>query len=405
MSVFSSSRFLSYAAHGEDWRVITKDILENIEAQKTTNDDYNIGFLYISDSLVEDAEAVLNMLRDVLEIKNWVGAVGIGVCGQGQSLVDTPAISVMIGHIPPEEFCVFDAADDENLQRWLSNNTPMTMLVHGDPISEQDPSITLTDFSAQTNGFLIGGLSSSRSEHIQYANDMARGDLSGVAFSYNIQVATTLSQGCTPIGPIRTITRGDDHVIREIDDAKAAEAFEADLHEMAKKRLGQNPDEILIEEAQLYEDDPVPEEFQPLFKGEIHVAFPVSQSDQKDYLVRNIIGIDPDEGAIAVSETVGTADRIVFVHRDGETVINDLKESLTQLKARVEKDTGTFEPKGGIYISCIARGSKTDDSVSQSEMSIIKEIIGDIPLAGFYAGGEISNARLYGYTGILTLFL
>jgi len=155
---------------------------------------------------------------------------------------------------------------------------------------------------------------------------------------------------------------------------------------------------------------------QPLFKGEIHAAFPISNSDQDDYLVRNLIGIDPDTGYIGVAQPMMTGDQIMFVHRDNETLCADLSAKLVALRKRVMRDTGEFKPKAAIYVSCVARAfdglmSGTpelihdDGSSNISEMALVRDVIGDVPLTGFYAGGEISNARLYGYTGVLTLFL
>jgi small ligand-binding sensory domain FIST len=59
--------------------------------------------------------------------------------------------------------------------------------------------------------------------------------------------------------------------------------------------------------------------------------------------------------------------------------------------------------KGGIYISCIARGPHMFGEAN-AEMKIIESILGNIPIIGLYANGEISNNRLYSYTGVLTLF-
>ncbi|NIP56337.1 MAG: hypothetical protein GWN30_25690, partial [Gammaproteobacteria bacterium] len=66
--------------------------------------------------------------------------------------------------------------------------------------------------------------------------------------------------------------------------------------------------------------DHIPGEFQNLFKGEVHIALPLTLSDQKDYMVRNITGIDADEGSITISEAVGTGDSIQFMERNDETL-------------------------------------------------------------------------------------
>ncbi|HRQ61345.1 MAG TPA: FIST C-terminal domain-containing protein, partial [Alphaproteobacteria bacterium] len=175
---------------------------------------------------------------------------------------------------------------------------------------------------------------------------------------------------------------------------------------------GRDPNEILLDTLPGQEGvEALPDDLQGLFRGEMHVAFPVSESDQGDYLVRDIIGMDDETGAVAVCEPAHPGDRVMFVYRDDDTIRADLSRMLVDLRRRVEKDNGIFAPKGAIYVSCLARaqcdfsqtGLKAEGATG--EMALIREVMGDIPVVGFSAGGEIMGARLYGYTGVLTLFL
>lgn len=411
MSLFTSSQFASAAASGADWREAAKTVLEKLDSVKTSETVFNVGFLYISDLLADDAESILNLFKSVLNVEHWVGSIGVGVCGCGEAFIDKPAIAAMVGSFDADDFCIFPAeatAAEAVVKPWLSARDPMLVFVHGDPLAEEDPGQRLESLNALTQGFMIGGLSSSRKQQIQLANTPQNNGMSGIAFAQNVPVATTLSQGCSPIGPIHTITRGDENVVVELDGEKAVSVFEDDLRSLAIKKIDRDPDEIVIDASEIEDlanSDQVPDSFKSLLKGEVHVAFPISQSDQNDYLVRNIIGLDPDEGAITVAQHIGPGERMMFVHRDDNTVREDLSKSLLDLRKRIKNDTDRFDPKGAVYISCAARGFSQLEPGISGEMDLIHEIIGDVPLVGFYAGGEICNARLYGYTGILTLFL
>jgi small ligand-binding sensory domain FIST len=132
--------------------------------------------------------------------------------------------------------------------------------------------------------------------------------------------------------------------------------------------------------------------------GNIHVALPVVGSDTGDYVVRNLIGVDMERGLLALGEPVDKGDRLFFVSRDADAARQDLIAMTTRLKKR---SGGT--PKAGLYVSCIARGPQMF-SDENSEIELIRLILGDIPLVGVYLNGEISNNRLYTYTGVLTLF-
>jgi small ligand-binding sensory domain FIST len=130
----------------------------------------------------------------------------------------------------------------------------------------------------------------------------------------------------------------------------------------------------------------------------VHAALLVPGSDQGDYLVRNLTGIDPDQGLLSIGEIIDTGQTMMFCVRNRDTAVADLKRMVVDLDRRLDAPA-----RGGLYFSCVARGPNQFGPGSQ-EMSLIADALGDIPLAGFYANGEIFNHRLYGYTGVLVLF-
>jgi small ligand-binding sensory domain FIST len=134
--------------------------------------------------------------------------------------------------------------------------------------------------------------------------------------------------------------------------------------------------------------------------GLIFAALPVPGSDTGDYLVRNLMGVDPQQGLVAVGDYLEGQERLMFCRRDGNTAREDLQRMLDRLRQRV----GNRPIRGGIYISCLGRGRHQFGDDSQ-ELRCIQSELGDFPLVGFFANGEIYNGRLYGYTGVLTLFL
>jgi len=411
MSLFSTSQFASSASGGQDWREAAKAVLEDLRSANSSENYFNFGFLYISDHLAEDAESILNLFKSVLNIDNWVGGIGIGVCANGEGFIDKPAISAMVAAFEPDEFQLFPPINlepddaDACLKPWLDAHDPMLVFVNGDPMTEEDPALMLKNLEVMCDGFMVGGLTSSRKTHAQFAGEFYEGGLCGAVFSTAIPVASTLSQGCTVIGDMHTITRCDGHEVIELDERKASEVFEEELRTMVIKKSDIDPDTVMVDEKALNDPQALPEEFHSLIKGEVHAALPISESDGNDYLVRNIIGINPDDGAMMLAQHVSNGDRLMFVHRDHDSVYSDLSSNLLALRKRVQNETGSFEPKGAIYVSCVARAFNEFDGDHKNEMELIHDIIGDVPLTGFYAGGEINKGRLYGYTGILTLFL
>ena len=207
-----------------------------------------------------------------------------------------------------------------------------------------------------------------------------------------------------PVGPVHTLTRCDDLIVMELDGQRAFDVFSADLRILAAEKSGNSPATVMMESGALFGKGGPAGADNP-FQGEVHVAFPIPGSDRQDYLVRNVMGIDPDKGWIAVAHPAVNGERMMFVHRDHETVRTDLSRTLLSLRQRVTNENGGFVPKGAIYVSCVARTMSDFGDGPGGEMKLVREIIGDVPLAGFYANGEISNHRLYGYTALLILFL
>jgi len=365
----------AYAAGGA-WGDTTQACLEALgELQAGAN----LGFVYATDALSGDLQRVVEKLRHSTGIANWVGTVGTGISACGVEIHDRPALAVLVGAFAEDGFRVFEPVADglEDFTAahgaWIEKRAPYFGIVHADPRAGNLPGL-LAGLSAQTASFLVGGLTASRGEMAQIAGRVSHGGLSGALFSPDLQVVTGLTQGCSPIAPPRVVTEADENVVMTIDNRPAVEVFNEDIGEL----LAHDPSRIA---------------------GYIFAAFPISQSDTGDYLVRNLTGIDPERGWLAVGHLVSPGDRIMFCRRDHDAAVADMKRMLVDVKRRAERP-----PRAGVYYSCVARGPHLFGSDSE-ELKMIRDELGDLPLVGFFANGEISHDRLYGYTGVLALFL
>ena len=337
----------------------------------------NLGFLYVTDLLADRLEDILAQLKESTGIAHWVGGVGMGICAADRGYFARPAMAVMAAAFPEDSYRVIPTIAGEGrplparLKAWIDRVSPAFGIVHGDSSSPETPAI-VEALAGSTASFLVGGLTSSRGPDYQVADSVTGGGVSGVLFAPDVEVATGLTQGCAPIGPSHLISEGEDNIIIGLDGRRALDVFEEDLGE------------------------PVD---QGRIAGIIHAAFPVEGSDTGDYVVRNLIGIDSASGWLAVACQVPVGGRVMFVARDAKSAEADLAAMLDKLKNRLPK-----RPRGGVYVSCIARGPSLFGS-PDTEAAMIRDVLGDFPLIGFYANGEISNARLYTYTGVLTLFV
>jgi len=340
----------------------------------------NLGFLYATEALANDLGSILAFLRERTRVKHWVGSVGLGVCGAGHEYFQAPAVSALVACWPEDAFRVFGpqtsggralaAAEAE----WFAKTHPVFGVVHGDP---RDGRVvqTLAALSAEAGLFLVGGLAaSSGAAPRQIAERVVEGGISGVVLSPDIAVATGLTQGCSPIGPVHRVTDARENIVMAIDDRPALEVFKQDIGELLARDLRK-------------------------VGGRIFAGIPVRGSDTGDYVVRNLMAIDAERQWIAIAERMAPGDSILFCRRDAASALEDLKRMLESLKRRAPTP-----PKAGLYFSCVARGPNLFAEDSE-ELTTIRDALGDFPLAGFFGNGEIAHDRLYGYTGVLALFL
>lgn len=375
------TRFRAGHAAGADWRQAVEACLAelNAAASPPTGTD-PLGFLYVTDVIADQAVGVLDRLREATGVQNWIGATGMAILGNstrgGGEYFDQPAVSALIADLPGDSFRVFPGRGDDAAgagSEWFEAQRPNVAIVHADPRAQRLP--MMLDRLAEASGaYLVGGLASSRSKMVQIAGEVSEGGASGAWMSSKINLLAGLSQGCAPIGPAHIATTAQKNVVMEIDGRPALDVFKEEIGEMLARNLER-------------------------CANFIYAALPVGGSDTGDYLVRNLMGIDPNKGWIAIGDQIDSGDGIMFTKRDRASAREDLVEMLQRLKKRISRPI-----QGGLYFSCLSRGHNLFGEAGV-ELEILREVLGDVPLAGFFANGEISHRRLYGHTGVLALFL
>ncbi len=376
-------------AHSQapDWVASAKEIEAQLMPLPPLEPGYTwLAFIYGTDALADDLSSILTYLKQKTEISHWVGSLGTGICVGRKEIMDGAGLAVMVLQLPDTAFSVFPAfkADVDEIpdrkRQWSRAKMPPFGIVHGDPTNAnivdliEDLSMEIENLALEVPGFLVGGLTSSRREFHQVAQTVTEGGLSGVLFAPEIEVATALSQGCAPLGPKHRITDARGGVVLSLDNRPALEVFKEDIGELLARDLAR-------------------------VDGYIHAAIPISGSDLGDYVVRSLLAVDPENNWIAIAGEPEVGEQVMFVRRDPKAAEEDLMRMAAQLKGRLPGP-----PKAGVYFSCVGRGPALFGAEG-AEVGILARTLGDFPLVGFFGNGEISNNRLYGYTGVLCLFL
>ena len=365
-------------ADGDDWSDAVDHVIDDLGAAPAAIAG-NLGFVYATDAITANLDDVLDALREATGVEHWVGAVGIGICATGIEYYERPAVAAMIAELPEDSFRVFPTilkdldAFDRDQTEWLGNAQPYLGLVHADPVNPATESLIKQLAARTATGFLVGGLASSRDDARIVADRVGDGGLNGVLFTEAVGIQTSLSQGCSPIGPHRRITESQRNVLVQLDGRPALDVFKEDIGEILARDIAK-------------------------VGGYIFAGLPIPGSDTGDYLVRNLVGVDMSQRLLAIGDLVEEGQELMFCRRDANTAREDLSRMLARLKTRL-----SGPPRGGIYVSCLGRGINLFGEDSE-ELKQIRDELGDFPLVGFYANGEIFQDRLYGYTGVLTLF-
>lgn len=368
--------FRAAHASAETWQQAADECLAALDPLPA---GANLGFLYVTDVLGRHLPQVLARLKQATGIEDWVGTLGVGICATGKEYLDRPAIAAMAGAFPPDGFRLFPAvradADelDPALSAWAAAGGARFAIVHGDPRNPKTPDLIARLAARLNQGFLVGGITSSRESYLQVAGQPTEGGVSGVVFAEGVRVTTGLTQGCSPLGPIRRVTECRNNVAITIDGRPALDVLKEDVGEVLARDLSRAA-------------------------GYIFAGLPIRGSDTGDYVVRNLLGIDPRHRLVAIGERLSPGDPILFCRRDAHTAYADMRRMLADVRERLPG-----EPKGAVYYSCLGRGPYMFGRESE-ELGTVRVALGDLPLVGFFANGEISHDRLYGYTGVLAVF-
>jgi small ligand-binding sensory domain FIST len=236
------------------------------------------------------------------------------------------------------------------------------------------------------------------------------GGLSGVAFGADVSMVSRITQGCKPVSRERTVTEAEHNLVVQLDGEPALDVLLKDLA-------------ISLEEPQ-HALDVVRATLVGLTatsaRNGATIAAPPAGNFGSDTMVRHIIGLDPGRRGVAIADHVQTGMRLAFCQRNVHAARADLTRICAEIREELEPEEiavtlehsadlpdaesgGAGRMLGAVYVSCSGRGGPHFGGPS-AELQIVRRVLGDVPLVGFFAGGEIAHDHLYGYTGVLTVF-
>jgi len=383
----------------------------------------DLAVVFFSPHHLTSVSQLSTAIRRRLLPKNLVGVSCEAVIGGSQEYERAPGISILAARFPGVEIKTFATeqfpVSDESAESLFmlrdvigaSEDLRFTLLL-GDPFSL--PLIkTLPDLNrarvggggANGNGVIFGGLASASmtagGNALLLDDRIVKSGGVGVSLKGNLRVDTVVSQGCKSFGPAMVITKAKNNLILELGGKPAIEAIQKVLDDQGKAR-------------------------HQLLAGGMFVGIVIDETKKRfgrdDFLIRKVMGVHPEEGAIAVADLVKTGQTIKLHTRDAVTAHDDLSMLLDAQKLH-EK------PKGAMLISCNGRGRRLFKDRNHDAQTVSKafsqaaageelskpgtayytgQMTPPVPLAGFFGAGEIGpiggRSFVHGQTACVALF-
>ncbi len=327
-----------------------------------------------------------------------IGCSGAGVIGGGHEVEDAPGLSLTAGSLPDVTVRGFhlNSGDlpsaDAPPEAWaeriaVPQDADPAFVLLADPFSfDTDSLLSGMDYafpgSVKIGGVASGGDGPSHPNAL-YLNETAhREGAVGVALFGNVVVDTVVAQGCRPIGEPMRITGAEHNVLLSLDGEPPVQRLQ-ELYERCSER-----DRELVQ--------------RNLFIG---IAMdPLRDTVQAgDFLIRTVVGMDPRRGVLAVGARLREGQLVQFHVRDAETSAEDLRLAL----ASYSSTAGDRSPAGALLFSCVGRGRHLYGQVDH-DTGLFGELVGSMPLGGFFCNGEIgpvaSTTYLHGYTSSFAIF-
>lgn len=387
----SPMRFAASVSAQETAREAVDELLAPIDGIVTPG-MADLVFLFITPHFTEDVDEIVGRVGERFPNAALMGCTAEGTIGVDCELERTPSMSMLVASLPQVEIRPFRIKQSQ-----LEAATTPAAWEHLVGVSpESEPVfIALADpFSVDVNRFietlnvvypgapLVGGVASAahqpRENRLIVNGQIHREGLVGVSLTGEFEVVSVVSQGCRPIGRPFVITHGDRNIIHQLGGKPALEQLQKVLTSLPEE------DEKLAR--------------QSMFVGRVIDEFK-GQFGRGDFLIHNIVGADRKSGAIGIAGHAKTGATVQFHVRDANSADEDLRAMLTP-------HVGA-EIRGAMLFGCNGRGTHMWP-VAGHDIGVMRQILGNVPTAGFFCGGEFGPIGkrnfVHGFTASIALF-
>ena len=354
----------------------------------------DLAVVFVSGAHLRDPDAILEGVHEALSPEALVGCGAGGVLGGRREIEGGTAVVVWAASLGEATAQTFHAEARQIDEGIAIEGFPDLSGADG-AILLPDPytfptDLVLHDLRTRAPGVpVIGGMASAEADGdpdedgalLLHGHEAVTGGAVGIRLD-GVELLPCVSQGATPVGPELTITAAEGNVISELAGRPALEKLRDVIGELPGEARELVSRGLLLG---LVIDGGKPEYL------------------QGDFLVRGLVGADPDAGSIAVAAGVRPGQVVRLHARDADSADRDLREALTLRREAL----GGAAPAGALVFTCNGRG-RGMFGVADHDAEAIGDELGDVPSAGFFAAGEIGpvggESFLHGFTATVGVF-
>ena len=345
----------------------------------------SLAVVFASPHFFGHAQSVLDAVHEAVTPQAVLGCLAEAVLGEGREVEEEPAVSVWLASLPsaPETFhLTFEPiTGGGTFDGWPAEGAePGAFLLLGDPFTfPADPFLrALNDRAPGTivmGGMASGGAGPGGTVLFRDGELVSDG---AVGCRLPVTMVPLVSQGCRPVGRSFTVTKAEGNVIQELAGSPAIDRVRETYAALAP------PDRELMANG--------------LHIGRVIDEYR-TEYGQGDFLIRGVLGADPETGAVAVGDVIEVGETVQFHVRDAASADEDLRAMLDR--------TVDGKPAGALLFTCNGRGSRLFNTPDH-DAALVAERLG-VPTAGFFAAGEFGPVGgrnfLHGFTASLAVFL
>ncbi len=389
----STARFASALTRQSEVQAAVDELVRAIRDQLGSA-RIDVAFLFVSIQHADQADALSHALRTALDPETFLGCTGEGIIATGREIETGPAVTLWAAHLPevtlqPLRLSFSSLHDQFSLQGWpeseFAGEGSPVMMLFADPFSTpMQEVLTVIEErypGVRTLGGLAGGGQDLGGNRLFLEDRVYTDGLVGVALGGNISVRTVISQGCRPIGDRFIVTKAEHNVIQELGGVPALHCLQTVFGQLGAEERAQA-------------------------QRALHIGIAMdeqrAQFSRGDFLIRNLIGADQQTGAIVIGDVVQEGQTVQFQVRDAQSADQDLRALLASPRL-----TESSIPLGALLFSCCGRG-KGLFGVPNHDAGAVHQQLGGIPVAGFFAQGEVGPVGgrnfLHGYTASIAIF-